>query len=49
MYGDNAADEESRVAVTAVVAVGMTAWLLVDGDEREVEDDDEEEEAQAEA
>jgi hypothetical protein len=40
MYGDDAADEESRVATTAVVAVGTTAWLLIDGDETEVEDDD---------
>jgi hypothetical protein len=31
MYGDDAADEQSRVAATAVVAVGTTAWLLVDG------------------
>jgi hypothetical protein len=26
----------------AVVATGTTAWLLVDGDETEVEDDDKE-------
>jgi hypothetical protein len=47
MYIDDAADEQSRVAATAVVAVGTTAWLLVDGDETEVEDDDDEEEAEA--
>jgi hypothetical protein len=47
MYGDDAADEESRIAATAVVAVGTTAWLLVDGDETEVEDDDDDEEAEA--
>jgi hypothetical protein len=46
MYGDDAANEESRIAVTAAVAAGTTAWLLVDGDETEVEDDDDEEEAE---
>jgi hypothetical protein len=33
----------SRVAATAVVATGKTAWLLLDGDETEVEDDDKDE------
>jgi hypothetical protein len=46
-YVNDTADEESRVAVTAVVAAEMPAWLLVDGDETEVEDDDEEEETEA--
>jgi hypothetical protein len=50
MYGDDATDEESRVAATAVVAAGTTAWRLLDGDETEVEDDDDEKaEAAAEA
>jgi hypothetical protein len=40
MYGDDAANEALRVAVMAVVATGTKAWLLLDGDEREVEDDD---------
>jgi hypothetical protein len=39
MYGDDAADEALRVTVTAVVATGTKAWLLLDGDETEVEDD----------
>jgi hypothetical protein len=43
MYGDDAEDEESRIAATAMVAAGTTAWLLVDGNETEVEDDDDEE------
>jgi hypothetical protein len=30
MYDDDATDEESRVAAMAVVAAGMTAWLLID-------------------
>jgi hypothetical protein len=30
-----------------VVAVGTTAWLLVDGDETEMEDDDDDEEVEA--
>jgi hypothetical protein len=47
MYGDDAADEESCVVVTAMVATGMTTWLLVNGDETKVEDDDKEEEAEA--
>jgi hypothetical protein len=47
MYGDDAADEESRVAATAVVAIGTTVWFLVDGDETEVEDDDDDKEAEA--
>jgi hypothetical protein len=47
MYGDDATDEESRMAATAVVAVGTTTWLLVNGDETEVEDDDDDEEAEA--
>jgi hypothetical protein len=47
MYIDDAAAEESRVA-TATVAVGRSsAWLLVDGDEMEVEDYDEDKEAEA--
>jgi hypothetical protein len=49
MYGDDAADEESRVAAMAVVAAGMTVWLLIDGGETEVEDSDDEAEAAAEA
>jgi hypothetical protein len=48
MYVDDAADEEPRVAATAVVATGTTAWLLVDDDETEVEADDKDEEAKAE-
>jgi hypothetical protein len=48
MYGDDATDEESRVAAMAVVTVGTTARLLLDGDETEVEDDDDDEEAEAE-
>jgi biotin carboxyl carrier protein len=47
MYGDDAADEELRVAATAMVATKTTTWLLLDGDEMEVEDDDDEEEAEA--
>jgi hypothetical protein len=46
MYGDDAADQESRVTATVVVAAG-TAWQLVDGDEMEVEDDDDDEEVEA--
>jgi hypothetical protein len=30
MYDDDTTDEESRVAATAVVAAGTTAWLLID-------------------
>jgi hypothetical protein len=48
MYVDDAADEEPRVAATAVVATGMTVWLLVDDNETEVEADDKDEEAEAE-
>jgi hypothetical protein len=48
MYGADAADEESRVAATAMLAAGTTAWLLIDSDEAEVEDDDDvDEEAEA--
>jgi hypothetical protein len=47
MYDDDAEDKESRIAATAMVAAETTAWLLVDGDETEVEDDDKEEEAKA--
>jgi hypothetical protein len=43
IYDNNAADEESHIAATAMVAARTTAWLLVDGDETEVEDDDDEE------
>jgi hypothetical protein len=49
MYDDDAADEELRVAVTAVVDTGTIAWLLLDANETEVEDDDKEAEATAEA
>jgi hypothetical protein len=47
MYGDDAEDKEPRVAATAMVAAGTTAWLLVDSDETKVEDDDEEAAAEA--
>jgi hypothetical protein len=47
MYDDDAEDKELRIAATAMVATGTTAWLLVDGDETEVEDDDDDEEAEA--
>jgi hypothetical protein len=47
MYDDDVVDEESRVTAMAVVAAGMTAWLLIDGNEMEVEDDDDEEEVEA--
>jgi hypothetical protein len=47
MYGDDVADEESRVAATAVVAAGTMAWLLLDGDETEVEEEDDDEKAEA--
>jgi hypothetical protein len=46
MYVDDAADEESHVTATAVVAAGTTAWLLVD-DKTEVEADDEDKDAEA--
>jgi hypothetical protein len=49
MYIDDAAAEDSCAATAAVVAVERTsAWLLVDGDDTEVEDDDKDEEAEAE-
>jgi hypothetical protein len=47
MYDGDTADEESRVAVMVVVAARTTAWLLIDGDETEVEDDCDNEEADA--
>jgi hypothetical protein len=49
MYNDDAVDKESRIAVTAMVAAGTTAWLLLDTDKTVVEDDDEEAEAAVEA
>jgi hypothetical protein len=33
--------EATKVATMVAVAAGMTVWLLVDGDETEVEDDEE--------
>jgi hypothetical protein len=48
MYIDNTAAEESRVATATVVVAGRTsAWLLIDGDEMEVEKDNEDEAALA--
>jgi hypothetical protein len=49
MYGDDGEDKESCVAATAMVAVGTTAWLLIYGNETEVEDDDKKAKAAAEA
>jgi hypothetical protein len=37
MYIDDVADMESRVAAMAVATAGTPAWLLVDGDETEVD------------
>jgi hypothetical protein len=47
MYGDDATDEESRIAATTMVPSGTMAWLLLDGDKTNVEDDDDDEEAEA--
>jgi hypothetical protein len=49
MYGDDAEDKESCVATMAMVAIGTTAWLLIYGNEIEVEDDDKEAKAAVEA
>jgi hypothetical protein len=50
MYFDNAEAEESRVATAVVVAAGRTfTWLLIYGDETEVEDDEEVVEAERDA
>jgi hypothetical protein len=47
MYIDDTADEEARIVTAAVVTAERSSpWLLVDGDETEVEDDDEDEEAE---
>jgi hypothetical protein len=49
MYDDDAEDKESCVAAMAMVAVGTTTWLLIYGNETEVEDDDKKAKAAAEA
>jgi hypothetical protein len=50
MYIDDTATEESHAVTATMVAAGRTStWLLVDGNETEVEEDDEDEEAERDA